>query len=138
MKPKSNRELVLAYITEQTKQGNEVSVNQIAAAIGVSEQSTRAAVGKHQLDGLIYASGGTHHKRLYKAGGGPKPVADTTKTPARTYSPVMDRPPYLGEELGRNAGLPDSRFEAYVLPRREGERLYWPSGRVTRLRGGTA
>lgn len=136
MKKDSNRERVLAYITKQTAEGNEVFVDQIAKATGVAVQSTRSAVGTLQLDGLIYPSGGTNRKRLYKSGGGPKPEADPSKTPARTYSTVMDRDTYLGEELGRNPGLPDSRFEAYAMPSRIADRLHYPCGKVTRVCGG--
>jgi len=138
VKKDSNRERVLAYITKQTAEGAEVFVAQIAQATGVAEQSTRSAVGTLQLDGLIYSSGGTPRKRLYKSGGGPKPEADLNKTPARTYSTIMSRANYLGAELGRNPGIPDSRFVAHALPSRIADRLHYPDGRVTRLCGAPA
>lgn len=44
-----------------------------------------------------------------------------------------NRPKYEGKELQTNAGLPDSRMEAYKLPSRVGQRLYYPDGRVELL-----
>lgn len=37
-----------------------------------------------------------------------------------------DSAPYTCPELGRNAGIPESRFDAYKLPSRMGDRLVYP------------
>lgn len=37
---------------------------------------------------------------------------------------------YQGEELRRNVGIDPARLEAFALPSRVGNRLYYPDGRV--------
>jgi hypothetical protein len=37
---------------------------------------------------------------------------------------------YTCPELGRNPGIPDSRFAAYTVPSRVGKRLHYPDGRI--------
>lgn len=37
-----------------------------------------------------------------------------------------DSPPYTCPELDRNPGIPDSRFQAFSLPSRIGNRLVYP------------
>lgn len=48
---------------------------------------------------------------------------------ARTLTPKSfnkNSPPYTCPELERNPGIPDSRFEAFSLPSRIGDRLVYP------------
>lgn len=48
---------------------------------------------------------------------------------ARVLTPKSfnkDSPPYTCPELDRNPGIPDSRFEAFSLPSRMGDRLVYP------------
>jgi hypothetical protein len=42
---------------------------------------------------------------------------------------------YTGTELHRNTGLPESRFAAFALPSRIGNRLHYPGGRVELVGG---
>lgn len=43
---------------------------------------------------------------------------------------VVNRPPYLGIELKVNPGITDDRLEAFKLPSRRGNKLFYPDGRV--------
>lgn len=42
----------------------------------------------------------------------------------------LNRLKYDGKELQNHLGLDDSRLEAFKLPSRVGQRLYYPDGRV--------
>lgn len=47
--------------------------------------------------------------------------------------PAPKRTGYDCPELRPTPGIPDSRFAAYRLPSRMGNRLHWPDGRITDL-----
>lgn len=123
------RPRIVELVTEYSNRGETLGSGQIRDILRVRGHSLLDALGNLVQQGRI-ENIGTPRKAQYRI----KPKAPPSVALPNTRS-IHDRGTYQGEELQRPAGVTEGRFEAYSLPRREGERLYWPGGKVTRLCG---
>lgn len=128
--PSTNLDTERAVLDAVKHSEGGMTLTQLCARLVLPRALLRSTLSSIVLSGRLQGTGSAGSMR-YRL---PAQVACYAANP-RTVTSTNDADPYLCPELDRNPGIPDSRYAAYDLPRREGERLYWPGGRVTRLCG---
>ena len=121
---------IMRCITKSTDAGTGVSAMDIAERIDAPIKRVKGSLANLMTNGAI-SSSGPSHKRIYRT------HQKTSQSTARTVCSSNTGGSYLGTELKRNPGLTDDRFEAFDLPSRMDELLYFRDGRITRLNGVT-
>lgn len=125
--PSSNKTRCL----EAVKQKPGINAREIAEMIGIPVASVQNAVSDLVFEKKMHSIAGPGYPGCYKPGmkGADDPV-DPNMTPSRTHTGYGEKDTYKGLELGRNPGLPESRFKSFELPSRIGHKLHYPCGRV--------
>jgi predicted ArsR family transcriptional regulator len=110
--------------------GGDVTVKQVAEAVGGKLETVREELRAMSAHGLIFMTKGAGGRYTVstRRSSVPKESADVAKS--RTLVNASSSDGYDGADLRPVPGLPESRLAWFSMPSRIGNRLHYQDGRV--------
>jgi hypothetical protein len=112
------------------RMGGDVTVKQVAEAVGGKLEIVREELRALSVRGLISMAKGAGNRYTVSTRRAAEPRKSEDFAKARSFVNASSVGTYDGADLRQIPGLPESRQAWFSMPSRIGNRLHYPDGRV--------